>query len=65
MTVAELIDRLQKLPPYLPILCDVGHRHDESIDGVTTCNIGNHVGPVAVIKTIDDKRNEDDAGAHW
>ena len=58
MTVGELIEELRKHPQHHPILCDVGLRYDESIQGVSTAPGCSRIGPSVVITTVSDPRND-------
>jgi hypothetical protein len=55
MTVKDLIEQLQMLPPYYPIVVDVDL---DVITGAMTRNLNSKIGPVAVICTSGDSLRE-------
>lgn len=58
MTVAEFIKELELLPQHYPILCDSA-RVAESIRSVDIVNLHKKIGPVAIIRTVFDKEDDD------
>ena len=64
MTVAELIEDLNRMPQHHPILIDIGLRYVESVQSLKGRN-DSRLGPHVVIYTESDPRNDPEPEVHY